>query len=84
MKKDVVKEGWLREQLHLELRNGVLSHDTMSRVWGMIDPEEFQRCFRSWVSTVCQPMKQEIVSIDGKTLSGSKSGKRSALHMVSA
>ena len=79
-----VKEDWLRERLHLRLRNGIPSHDTMARVWGMIEPEEFQKCFRSWVSTICHPTEGEIVSIDGRTLRGGKSSQRSAIHMVSA
>ncbi len=38
-----VKEQWLKENLHLELKNGLLSHDTMQRVWSMTHPEEFEK-----------------------------------------
>ena len=37
-----VKEQWLKENLDLELKNGLPSHDTMQRVWSMIHPEEFE------------------------------------------
>ena len=34
-----VKEAWFKESLHLKLENGVPSHDTLQRVWGMIEPK---------------------------------------------
>jgi predicted transposase YbfD/YdcC len=79
-----VKEVWLKESLHMQLENGIPSHDTLSRVWGMICPQEFERCFRSWVSTICQKPDGEIISIDGKTVRGSGGEGKSPLHMVSA
>jgi len=78
------KESWMRESLHMKLENGIPSHDTLQRVWSMIDPKEFERCFCSWVSTVYQSTEYEIVSIDGKTLRCSGSESQSPLHMVSA
>jgi len=50
----------------------------------MIQPKEFERCFRSWVSEVCQRIEGGIVSIDGKTVRGSGDKERSPLHMVNA
>jgi predicted transposase YbfD/YdcC len=83
-----VKENWFREKLGMQLVNGIASHDTLARVWAMIQPTEFERCFRSWVSAVCQKtrgeIKDEIISIDGKTARGSGSASQSPLHMVSA
>ena len=79
-----VKQDWFKERLHMKLENGVPSHDTMQRVWGMIEPEEFESCFRSWVSSVCRTTEGEIISIDGKTLRRSGGGQKSPLHMVSA
>ncbi len=66
-----VKETWFKGSLHLKLENGLPSHDTMQRVWSMINPSEFERCFRKWVSSVCGEKEtegREIISIDGKTL----------------
>lgn len=79
-----VKEDWFRERLHMELAGGIPSHDTLSRVWGMIQPKEFEKCFRSWVASVCEKRSGEIISIDGKTVRGSASGNKSPIHMVSA
>ena len=41
---------WL--QTFLELRNGVPSHDTLGRVFSLLDPEQFQLAFLSWVSSL--------------------------------
>lgn len=70
----------------LELPNGIPSHDTFNRVFGLLCPRAFQRCFVSWVQAVVQTLGAEIIAVDGKTLRRShdhKSGK-AALHMVSA
>jgi len=79
-----VKEEWFRERLGLELKNGIASHDTFQRVFQMINPKEMERCFVSWVQSIAIKTEGEIVSIDGKTLRGSRGGKRNPLHMVSA
>lgn len=77
------KEGWFRT--FLELPNGIPSHDTFSRVFALIDPQEFARCFSSWM----QALKETIrgtVAIDGKTLRASYDEREgcAAIHMVSA
>lgn len=79
-----VKQNWFRERLNMKLENGIPSHDTVQRVWGMIEPEEFESCFRSWVSSVSDVTDGEIISIDGKTLRRSGSAEKHPLHMVSA
>lgn len=79
-----VKQDWFRERLHMRLENGVPSHDTVQRVWGMIEPEEFEKCFRSWVSSIANATDGEIISIDGKTLRRSGNSEKQPLHIVSA
>ena len=79
-----VKESWFRERLGLKLENGIASHDTFQRVFQLINPREMERCFISWVKSIEIKTKGEIISIDGKTLCGSKDGEISAIHMVSA
>ncbi len=37
------KEKWFRQ--FLELPHGIPSHDTFGRVFALLDPEPFQRCF---------------------------------------
>ena len=79
-----VKADWFRENLGLALENGVASHDTFQRVFQLIKPEELEKSFVSWVRSIAVSIKDEIVSIDGKTVCGSKSEAAKAVHMVSA
>ena len=79
-----VKEEWFRERLGLELKNGIASHDTFQRIFQLINPLEFEMGFMSWVRSSAKLSNGEIVSIDGKTVCGSKDTKSKAIHMVSA
>lgn len=79
-----VKEQWLKESLHLELKHGIPSHDTIQRVWSMIHPEEFEQCFCQWVEAVCKHTDETVISIDGKTVRRSKEANKNPIHMVSA
>jgi hypothetical protein len=79
-----VKELWFREKLGMALKNGIPSHDTMERVFGMLNPEEFQKLFIEWVQHSCGKQAQEIISIDGKTMRGSARKEQKPIHMVSA
>ena len=78
------KQEWLEK--FLELPNGIPSHDTFGRVFSLISPDEFQRCFLSWVHAVFTVTDGQVVAIDGKTLRHSydRSNNKSAIHMVSA
>jgi predicted transposase YbfD/YdcC len=75
---------WL--ETFLELPNGIPSHDTFGRVFGMIDAQEFQNAFYEWVLSVNEIIQGQVINIDGKCLRGSEDqrlGKR-AIYMVSA
>ncbi len=77
------KQSWFEE--FLELRGGIPSHDTFSRVFSMIDPDAFGACFLSWVSSMATHADGRVVPIDGKTLRRSHDGDNAGpLHMVSA
>ena len=78
------KIDWVRT--FLELPNGIPSHDTFGRVFALLDPEQFQRCFGSWIQAISQITDGEIVALDGKTLRRSHDGTlgKAAIHMVSA
>ena len=74
---------WLRRYLHLE--NGIPSHDTFGRLFGLIDPDEFEAAFRRWVSAVIPTLEANaVVAIDGKTSRRSGGVGTTPLHLVSA
>ena len=75
------KEAWLRR--FLRLKNGVPSHDTMNRVFRLLDPKVFATVFAEWVSEVMPSFNQ--VAIDGKSLRGARrNGLGNPIHLVSA
>jgi len=78
------KKEWFKK--FLELPKGIPSHDTFGRVFGLINPEEFQRSFLTWVQTIQELTQGEVIAIDGKQLHGSEDeGKgQAAINMVSA
>jgi predicted transposase YbfD/YdcC len=82
------RELWLRT--FLTLPGGIPSHDTIGRVFSLIDPKQFQTCFAEWMQSVVQLTDGEVIAIDGKTnrrTSGGRSKDGSvtkALHLVSA
>lgn len=78
------KRAWFAQ--FLDLSNGIPSHDTFGRVFGMLDPEQFQRCFSQWVQAICEVLKGQVVAFDGKSARRSydRGIGRKAIHMVSA
>jgi predicted transposase YbfD/YdcC len=78
------KEGWLRS--FLTLKHGIPSHDTFRRVFMLIDPHQFEQCFRQWIGQWLGTNQIGHVAIDGKTVRHSFDRKReqSPLHLVSA
>jgi predicted transposase YbfD/YdcC len=77
------KLNWLRGYLKLEA--GIPSHDTFGRLFGAINPDEFEAAFRRWVGALLPTLGADaVVAIDGKT--SRRSGKVDAtpLHLVSA
>jgi hypothetical protein len=72
---------WLRQ--FLVLKNGIPSEDTFLRVFRLLDPKQFEACFRRWVGGVI-PNLNGTIAVDGKTVRGSGSGGETAIHMVSA
>ncbi|QTE51499.1 ISAs1 family transposase [Mucilaginibacter rubeus] len=77
----------------LPLENGIPSHDTINRVFMMIDADVFERCFRAWTAELGQSLQttgtsgeRELIAIDGKSVCNSacKHQGLGALHLVSA
>ncbi len=70
----------------LKLPDGIPSADTFRRVFILINPDESESCFISWITTVETVTEGQVVAIDGKTNRGTRdraSGK-SPIHVVSA
>jgi predicted transposase YbfD/YdcC len=70
----------------LALPHGLPSTDCIRRVISRIDPEQFSRCFGSWIAALSEATQGEIIAIDGKTLRHSfdRKSEKAALHVVSA
>ena len=78
------KEEWLKEHMGLKLEHGIPSESTFARIWSAIDPEAFKKCFSQWTNRIHEKVTGEVISIDGKTVRGSKSDTRNPIHMISA
>lgn len=76
-----IKAPWLRR--FLRLKNGTPSHDTLNRVFRLLDPKQFESVFRRWAGGLV-PVVAGTLAIDGKTVRGAATGGESAIHMVSA
>ena len=77
------KEPFLRS--FLILANGLPSHDTFSRLFRNLDPDQFRDSFQRFMAQFSEQL-QGVVAIDGKVLRRSfdRASGKSALHMVSA
>ncbi len=82
------RELWLRE--FLELPHGIPSHDTIGRVFALLDSAKFEECFTEWAHSLpallAGGMQKEIIAIDGKTSRRSHNRRKgqNPLHLVSA
>jgi predicted transposase YbfD/YdcC len=78
------KLDWLKT--FLGLPNGIPSHDTIARVFALLEPTQLQTCFVSWVNSIAKLSLGEVVSLDGKSARHSydKGSGKGAIHMVSA
>ena len=77
------KEPFLRGFLKLE--KGVPSHDTFSRLFRLLDPEQFGSAFGRFMASFSEAC-EGVVAVDGKVLRRSfdRASGQSPLHMVSA
>jgi predicted transposase YbfD/YdcC len=69
----------------LQLKNGVPSHDTFSRVFRQLDPDEFRACFQKFMGRFRETCTG-VIAIDGKALWRPVNPARrgSTMHMISA
>ena len=78
------KLDWL--QTFLSLPSGIPSHDTIARVFALLEPTQLQECFVSWVKSIAELSLGEVISLDGKSARRSydQGAGKGAIHMVSA
>lgn len=64
---------------------GTPAHDHLGDILAVLDPEQFQRCFVSWVAALIGT-PEGVVAIDGKTArrSGRRAKGQDPIHVVSA
>jgi hypothetical protein len=60
------KEAWLSQ--YLDLSRGIPSPDTFNRVFRLLDPAAFGRCFMSWTRALAEWTAGEVVALDGKSV----------------
>lgn len=81
------KLDWLRQ--FIPLKGGVPSHDTLSRVFAMLDRQHFEASFRAWATEVfertrAQVAEPPVVAVDGKRLRRAHDAGASIMSVVSA
>ncbi|WP_204106362.1 MULTISPECIES: ISAs1 family transposase [Spirulina sp. CCY15215] len=78
------KEEWLKK--FLDLPNGIPSHDTFSRVFARLSPQEFEQGFQNWLENIVEQIDINIIAIDGKMLRQSydRNQQQKSLILVSA
>ena len=61
------------------------AHDHLGDILAVLDPEQFQRCFVTWVASLTGSA-EGVIAIDGKTVrrSGQKRKGQAPIHIVSA
>jgi predicted transposase YbfD/YdcC len=82
-------ENWIKN--YVELADGIPSHDTISRVFSLIDKNIFCSMFTEWTQFLQKRTEKEekkenkVIAIDGKTLCGSfGSDLKEMAHMLHA
>jgi predicted transposase YbfD/YdcC len=68
----------------LDFENGVPSHDTIGRVFALLDPVKFGACFAAWTQSLADALARRVIAIDGKTLRRAHEKGQKPLHLVSA
>lgn len=79
-----IKREWFEG--FLELKGGIPSHDTIGRIFSILDPVEFQKAFYEWARSI-PDLDDKIISLDGKYIRsshGASNNRRSIFGMVNA
>lgn len=75
-------ESWLRK--YLTLPHGIPSQDTFLRLFAILDHDVFVSTVTEWVKGLLPSFSAPQICIDGKTARASRSGGKSARHIVNA
>lgn len=71
---------------YVELKNGIPSHDTLCRVFGMISPDVLQQLYQKWQELLNRNEGEaikKIICIDGKTMRSNKRKEGKPNHIIS-
>ena len=75
------KEDFLQEIL--ELKHGIPSHDTFSRIFRLLDPESFSSAFQKFTEAFSKALPNDVIALDGKAVkSAFDRGKRFLPPMI--
>lgn len=85
----VAVEAFGHAQIHwlqrvVPLAGGVPSHDTLSRVFALLDRTHFERSFAAWAAEAFEKTDGQVVAIDGKRLRRAHDAGDSVMSVVSA
>lgn len=72
---------------YIELKNGIPSHDTLCRVFGMLSPEILQQLYQKWQELLNKnegESLRKLICIDGKTMRSNKRKNGKANHIITA
>lgn len=72
---------------YVKLKNGIPSHDTLCRVFGMLSPDVLQQLYQKWQELLNRNEGEaikKIICIDGKTMRSNKRKEGKPSHIVSA
>ena len=73
---------WLRRFAPFE--HGVPSHDTVRRVFALVDRGHFERSFAAWAHDAVDKTDGQVIAVDGKRLRRARNAGQTALTVVSA
>lgn len=77
-----INQLWLKK--YIRLSNGMPSLSTIGRLFNIINPKQFEKCFSFWMGQAIELDDYDIISLDGKTSRGSIEEESRGIHIVSA
>ena len=77
-----LQRDWFKKWISLP--NGVPRAQTLSNIFQLIDPGQFQDCLLKHVRGLLPGLQAQVIAIDGKALRGSNELLKGAVHAVSA